>query len=116
MARQSENERGQKRSSSCTARRGQQDWKRPMLDRDQLLSPTCLVDSQIIARSLHGPRKRCLRYLSVESILKDKVKIIRQVLRIIISLKIVSELFKATENAEVLRMPDVTAKYLNNER
>jgi len=43
---------------------------------------------------------RCLRYLSVESILKDKVKIIRQVLRIIISLKIVSELFKATENAE----------------
>lgn len=46
---------GQEQSSSCTARRGQQDWKRPMLDRDQLLSPTCLVDSQIIARSLHGP-------------------------------------------------------------
>lgn len=39
----------EKQSSSYTARRGQQDWKRPMLDRDQLLSPTCLVDSRIIA-------------------------------------------------------------------
>jgi hypothetical protein len=78
---QSENERGRTEAehSSCKARRGQQDWKRPMLDRDQLLSPTCLVDSQIIARSLHGPRMCALTSLSVRndrecSVSKDKVK------------------------------------------
>lgn len=57
MARQSENERGRTEAEQFLhGAEGQQDWKRPMLDRDQLLSPTCLVDSQIIARSLHGPR------------------------------------------------------------
>lgn len=67
QAENDENERGQnggkrqKRRAVLVERRGQQDWKRPMLDRDQLLSPTCLVDSQIIARSLHGPGTRSSR-------------------------------------------------------
>lgn len=74
---------GAEQSGSYTARRGQQDWKRPMLDRDQLLSPTCPVDSRIIAWSLHGPwDARWLRYVSIAakmlwSILKDDVEITR---------------------------------------
>lgn len=71
QAENDENERGQnggkrqKRRAVLVERRGQQDWKRPMLDRDQLLSPTCLVDGQIIARSLHGPGTRLRVCLSV---------------------------------------------------
>lgn len=61
-------ERGrQKRSGSYAARRRKRDWKRPMLDRDQLLSPTCLVDSQIIARETSVARECAPITLSVHS-------------------------------------------------
>lgn len=70
-----ENERGENGWKKTEAEqflhdREQQDWKRPMLDRDQLLSPTCLVDSQIIARNLHGPWTRlcCLSVLKESAI------------------------------------------------